>query len=139
MSFKDRCRLIKLIHIGKKKLDLDDEVYRALLLGVTGASSCRDCSLPELEQILAAMKKLGFRPKHLPVKPLQRGRFCTEAQRSYIKGLWELASREKTERSLRSMIKRIAGVDDLRFLTKPGASKVILALRDIAQKAKFNP
>jgi hypothetical protein len=50
-----------------------------------------------------------------------------------------LASRKKDETSLRAMIKRIGGVEDIRFLKRTDAQKVILALRDITGKAGYNP
>jgi hypothetical protein len=60
-------------------------------------------------------------------------------QEYYIRGLWDLASRIKDETSLRRMIKRIGGVDNIQWLTRENARKVILALRDIALKAGYNP
>jgi hypothetical protein len=50
-----------------------------------------------------------------------------------------LASRKKDEASLRAMIKRGDRADDIRFLRKENARKVILALRDICRKAGYNP
>jgi hypothetical protein len=41
--------------------------------------------------------------------------------------------------SLHAMTRRVGGVDDIRFLRKEDAQKVILALRDICWKARFNP
>jgi hypothetical protein len=60
-------------------------------------------------------------------------------QEYYIRGLWDLASRAKNEASLRGMIKRIGGVENIQWLTRENARKVILALRDIARKAGYNP
>jgi hypothetical protein len=59
-------------------------------------------------------------------------------QEYYIRGLWDLASRNKDIKSLRKMIYRIGGVSDIRFLGKREAQKVILALRAIAEKARYN-
>jgi hypothetical protein len=60
-------------------------------------------------------------------------------QEYYIRGLWDLASRAKDEASLRGMIKRIGGVDNIQWLTRENARRVILALRDIARTAGYNP
>jgi len=85
---------------------------------------------------------LGFRKKvdgvgKLSVPTLYR------RQKNYnedsIEEFWGLASRSKTERLLRVMIKQICGVDHPNFLTKASATKVISALREIAEKAGFNP
>ena len=135
-----RNRKLAAVHVLKKNLALDDTAYRDIIESVTGKRSAAACSDIELKTLLSRLHAVGRRrsPK-LPVRPEERGNLCSEAQRSYIKGLWALASREKTDSSLRAMIKRIAGVDDLRFLDASGARKVILALRDIALKAGFNP
>jgi hypothetical protein len=65
--------------------------------------------------------------------------WITARQEYYIRGLWDLASRKKDAESLRKMVYRIGGVDGIRFLKKEDAQKVILALRDIAGKAGFDP
>ncbi|MDR0557353.1 MAG: hypothetical protein LBG43_05730 [Treponema sp.] len=46
---------------------------------------------------------------------------------------------KQDERSLRRLIKRIGKVDDIRFLERKNAQKLILALRDITEKAGCNP
>ena len=88
--------------------------------------------------LLKGMKSLGFTVKKLPVKNLDRGQ-ANEAQLSYIKGMWELVSREKTEHALNRFVGRIAGVDHLRFLDVAGAQKVTLALRTMMIKAGYDP
>jgi len=57
----------------------------------------------------------------------------------YIKGLWELSARVKTEAALNRFIKRITGVPYLRWLDVKTAQKVILAVRDIAVQAGYDP
>jgi hypothetical protein len=139
----DRKRWISVVHVARKKLNLDDEAYRGILSGA-GADSSKDLQTAEqFNEVMKAFVALGFRyqgsKKSMPVTDEQRGNFCNEKQRYYIKGLWELASKAKDEKSLSRMIKRIGGVDDIRFLTKRRASSVILALRNIAWKAGYNP
>ena len=56
--------VIKLIHVARRELRLDDDTYRALLTSVIpGKSSCRDMSLPELQAVLEAMEEKGFKVK----------------------------------------------------------------------------
>lgn len=59
-------QLIKLIHIAKQKLGLDDETYRALLIAETKKSSCSKMLKHELEKVYEAMKLKGF--EHTGVK-----------------------------------------------------------------------
>lgn len=58
----NRTNLIKLIHVAKRKLGLDDETYRAAIAGVVpGKTSCRDMKIGELEQVLKALENKGFK------------------------------------------------------------------------------
>lgn len=142
VAASDRKRWVSVIHVAKKELGLDDEAYRAILSGASASSASDIGTAEQFDAVMKAFVVLGFRykaKKTMPVSDEQRGTRCSERQRYYIKGLWELASRARDEKSLRSMIKRIGGVDDIRFLTKKKASAVILALRDIAWKAGINP
>lgn len=64
--------LIKKIKVAQKQLALDDDNYRAILLRVTGKSSCADCDLVQLQRVEAEMERLGFQPttKSIGRKPL---------------------------------------------------------------------
>lgn len=61
---KLRRSLIAKIKIAQKELGLDDATYRAVLLRVTGKSSCTECSIPELERVAEDMRQHGFKPKN---------------------------------------------------------------------------
>jgi hypothetical protein len=135
---------LALIHVAKKQLGLDEEAYRAVLSGA-GVSSAKDIQTKEqLDVVMYAFKQLGFEPSGKAgmkrnTVPGRSSGMISHRQEYYIKGLWELASRAKDEKSLRRMIKRIGKVDDIRFLPRRSASAVILALRDICWKAGINP
>jgi hypothetical protein len=134
-----RKSLIRLIHVGRNKLGLTDDAYRALLRGASGRESCSVMTVPKLDRVLKALKTAGFRvEKRMPLKQEETGGAAAE-QLSYIKGMWELAARVKTEKALNAFIKRIARVDHIRFLDVKGAQKVILALRDMTAKAGYDP
>jgi hypothetical protein len=141
---------IQILHVAKRELKLDEEAYRALLFGASGVESASE--IKEWKQYyaaLAAFKALGFRVKSKTssasgLKETDTGtrrnpQWITSRQEYYIRGLWDLASRKKDLNSLRAIIKRLAGVDDISFLKREDAQKVILALRDITTKADYNP
>jgi hypothetical protein len=141
---------IQILHVARRECGLDEEAYRAVLSGSAGVESAGDLTTwKQYGDALAAFKTLGFRVKSkaggsggLKETGPQAGRDpgrITSRQEYYIRGLWDLASRKRDERSLRAMIKRIGGVDDIRFLDKKDAQKVLLALRDITKKAGYNP
>jgi phage gp16-like protein len=141
---------IRVLHVAKRQCGLDDEAYRALLWGAAGVESSSGVTTwRQYDDCLAAFKKLGFKVQsksggesELKEAEPQEGRqegMISSRQEYYIRGLWDLASRTKSEASLRKMTRRIGGVDDVRWLTREGAGKVILALRDIARKAGRDP
>lgn len=59
-----RTSLIKLIHVARRDLQLDDDTYRALLMRKTGKTTCRELTVMQLEQVLDAMKERGFRKQN---------------------------------------------------------------------------
>jgi len=134
-SEKRRKRLIQMIHIGKAKLGLEEDAYRAFLAGTCGRETCAAMTIRQLEAALRAMRGAGFSYSARRVRGEEIGKGATLAQLEYIKRLWAEASRLKTEASLRAMLRRIAGVDHLRFLTNRKASDVIRGLRNIARLA----
>jgi hypothetical protein len=135
---------LAIIHTAKKRLGLDEEAYRAILSGA-GVGSAKDIETDaQFNLIMGAFTRLGFLPsgRHKIQRntvPGSNPGMISRRQEYYIKGLWELASRAKDEKSLRAVVKRIGKVDGVSFLTRRDASAVILALRDICWKAGFNP
>jgi hypothetical protein len=137
---------LAIIHIAKKQVGIDDEAYRAILSGA-GVDSASDIKTDtQFNSVMTAFKNLGFKyqnrqngVKYKDTAPGRNPDYISKRQEYYIRGLWELASRAKDEKSLRAIIKRIGKVDDISFLSKKSASAVILALRDICWKAHLNP
>lgn len=58
----ERTRLIRLVQVGRRSLELDDETYRELLAQQSGKLSAADLTLQELDKVLLAMKGAGFKP-----------------------------------------------------------------------------
>jgi hypothetical protein len=139
---------IRIIHVAKNKTGIDDEGYRGILSGIGVSSSKELSSLEQFDYVMAAFKNLGFTYSPRLSKSPGRKRaatvpdvegFITQKQEYYIKGLWQLCSRIKDDKSLKAMIKRIGRVDDIRMLRREKASAVILAMRDICWKAGLDP
>lgn len=136
---------LALIHIAKKELKLHDEAYRAIL-GSVGLDSSKNLKTEnQFFEIMKAFENLGFKKKKQAnyfFKNKQKGGGhdrITKKQEYYIRGLWDLASRNKSEKSLNTFIQRISGIGNIAWLTVNDATKVILALRDIAKNAGYNP
>lgn len=55
-----RKKMIAKIHIAKKQLGLEDDVYRDLLENITGLRSCSKMNYGQFEMVLNALKRKGF-------------------------------------------------------------------------------
>lgn len=135
----DRSKIIQLIHIAKSQIGLSDENYRAVLESTAKKTSCSEMTLFELNEVLKAMKKLGFKVKKLETREEEIGWDASKAQMDYIKGMWERVARDKSDRALYKFIKRITGADHPRFMTAKDSQKVIIALRKMMADAGLNP
>ena len=133
---------IRNIHVAKSKLKLSEEEYRGILNGCAGVDSSSE--IKELKQycaVMAAFKKLGFKlTSDSEVSHRRRNPdWITFNQEKYIRGLWQLVSQKKNEDSLNKFVSRVAGVNHLSFCKKEDATKVIIALRQMAINRGINP
>lgn len=135
-------RLIRLVHVAKNQLMMDDGEYRALLANLScGKTSSTKLSVEELELAVKAMKMRGFvlttraqaatGKKDLPVPTPHR---TMEGQVKKIRALWlELhemgAVRSASELSLSRFVKRMTGIDYQGWLGTDDAVRVIEHLK----------
>ena len=134
---------LKRIHILKSLLGLDDDLYREMLMSF-GVCSSKDLTFTEASVMLdiletrAEERNLWKRmPK--PYEDLNRdSKMATPPQLRMIKGLWReicyFDNNEFANKSLRKFLKTKFKVDDINFLTKTKAIKVIQAIKAIKQK-----
>lgn len=85
-KFNKKLNLIKLIHVGKTKLALDDELYRDILTSTTGKTSSKDLNLAQLEAVLDRMKQLGFVVDSKPKSEVKN--LASDPQSKLIRHLW---------------------------------------------------
>ncbi|WP_065204283.1 gp16 family protein [Shewanella woodyi] len=62
-QFKPKAWYIKMIHIGKNQLKIDEQSYRANLMELTGKRSCLDMEITDLFKVLEFLKSKGFKFK----------------------------------------------------------------------------
>lgn len=128
---QDRQRLIRLIHVGKRELGLDDDTYRAMLSNVvTGKSSSSAMTVPQLERVVAAMKDKGFKVKGGAGTRPQ----AADKQSSKIRALWLELHRlgyvgNPEEAALAAWVQRMTKVAALQWLSGKQASMVIEELK----------
>ena len=131
MKFNKKLNLIKLIHVAKTKLGLEDDVYRGILESTTGKTSSKLLTPAQLEAVLDRLKQLGFEVESnkTGVKNL-----ASDAQSKLIRHLWlQLyhAGQVKngSEKALAKFIENRVKVSALQFLSTESADMVINHLR----------
>ncbi|CVF20228.1 gp16 family protein [Serratia marcescens] len=138
-----RQRLIRLIHVGKRELGLDDEVYRALLMGSVQKDSTSVMSLPELERVLERMKRSGFKVRVKSARPPAQSRpgrpLAQYPEARKVRALWLFlhqlgAVKNPSEEALAAYVKRIAKVDALQWTNGNQTEALIETLKKWAMR-----
>ena len=138
-KFNKKLNLIKLIHVAKTKLGLDDDVYRDILESTTGKTSSKLLTPAQLEAVLDRLKQLGFEVESnkTGVKNL-----ASDAQSKLIRHLWlQLyhAGQVKngSEKALAKFIENRVKVSALQFLSTESADMVINHLRQWCKRCNI--
>ncbi|MDF7669853.1 regulatory protein GemA [Orbaceae bacterium ESL0721] len=126
-----KSKYIKLIHIAKKQLNLDDETYRHLLLTATKKFSTKDMTVWELEKVIVSLKAKGF----TVTSSKKAGKItATKPMHKKIRSLWlELADagivKNRSEKAINAYVKRVTGVELMDWLNPAQTMKVIESLK----------
>lgn len=125
-------QLIKLIHIAKSKLSMDEDTYRSILMRIGKKTSSKDLSLPELMQVLEHLKQCGF--KVAPPKRAGTLSQSKKAQAKKIRSLWLTlhtlgAIQDSSEYALSRYVKRMVKVDHLNWINIAQGSLLIESLK----------
>lgn len=130
-----RQKLIRLIHVAKRELRLDDATYRGILQAAVKKSSSSEMTVPELEKTLEHMKRCGFKVRSKKSSiPLAQ-----DPESKKIRALWiflhELGLvRNSSEAALAAYVKRITGVEALQWLNGQQAETMIESLKKWAMR-----
>lgn len=123
----DRRRsLLAAIHTGRRRLGLDEDVWRALLRRVTGCGSLREVDEDGLRLVLEELRARGFAGFRRLDEPHQRK----------IMALWRAMWRRGLvrERDPDGFVRRMAGVDRLEWLRADDALPIIEALKEWSER-----
>ena len=137
---------IRKIHTLKSAIGLDDDLYRDMLMSF-GVQSSKDLTYAEAIIFLEILEEKAValnRWKKLPKKYSDLNRpdnMATDAQLRMIEGMWrEICYFDNdyfATKSLRKFLKSKFKVDDVMFLTKAKAIKVIQAIKGIKNNLKI--
>ena len=109
--------LIRLIHVARRDLNLDEHNYRAILFAQGGNESLAAMPIDGMKKVLDYLKAQGFKVRTTKTDRKQ----ATGKDASKVRALWlflhELgAVRDPSEAALTAYVKRIAKVDDVQWM-----------------------
>ena len=143
----DRQGLIRLIHVAKRDLQLDDDTYRTILQRVAGKGSSSELTVPELEKVLEHMKRSGFKVRSKgkaprsaqPAKAKPSRPLAQDGESKKVRALWQFLHqlgvvKNPAEEALAAYVKRIAGVDALQWINGEQAERLIETMKKWAMR-----
>ncbi|MBS0367597.1 MAG: regulatory protein GemA [Proteobacteria bacterium] len=122
MPTPEQSRLIKLCHVARRDLQLDEDTWRAMLMEVTGKRSSKELTVPQLNRVLGHLKEKGFKVrKPKAAAPAERRPLDSASESQKARAVWLLlveigTVRDPSEAALNAYVRRQAGVDDLRWV-----------------------
>jgi phage gp16-like protein len=139
---------IKIIHVLKSALAMDDGTYRAMLFKSFRVESSKQLTCLQAQELLIDLenkaisagvwKKMHDQKKKYDEMKDRMGGMATPSQLRLVESLWgevsysaDQASRDK---ALRSFLEKFAKISHLRFLDSVQASKVIEALKSMKRR-----
>lgn len=128
---------IRLIHVAKNQLGMDDAAYRAMLARVTGVRSAMDLGEQAFVAVMAEFERCGFVRAPVPVRQ------ATNAHDRPAEAQWRGIETLARKVGFRGMLDprfigwmtAIAKVSHPQFLDANGARSVIAALTNWSQRA----
>lgn len=120
---------LRLIHVAKAKLSLDDVAYRAVLANLTGKASAKDLNQAEFDAVLAHFEQLGLRRADTFERLGYRPGMATPNQLRYIVGLWRKYTGRSDEAALNHWLENKFAITHMRFASRQTAQQAITALK----------
>ena len=122
--------LLAKVHIAKKDLGVDEDIYRMILREEFGVESAADLANRELEQLVLRFESRGWKAKsgqaQGPAPTGDKARGQVDALKERIGQ--ELLHSELNEKRLRGLVRKVCKADDLRFCHNAGDLKRLLAI-----------
>lgn len=143
--FKLSREKIALIHVARRDLQLDDDIYRSVLREVAGVGSSAELSLSGFDAVMSRFERLGFKSRTAQAGDMagasgdarqlgDRPGWATSAQLDYIRNLWVQWLGRDDEAALARWIENKYHVSALRFLDVVAAQKAIEGLKCMAKR-----
>lgn len=132
-AIAERSRLIRLIHVGRRDLQMADDAYRSIVAGVAeGKTSAADCNNLELRRVLDHLKRAGFKVRRSqPAARHGERTLDTSPEATKVRALWLLLHRigvvrDPSEAALAAYVHRMVKVDAMQWARRTGRMDTII-------------
>lgn len=137
----NRQAMLAKVHLAKKELGLPEESYRDVLECVTGKRSAGQLNEAQLDLVIEAFKREGWKPggqrqpKRAGSRPIAGGPVAAKARALWL-SLYHLGEvSDPSEKALDAFVKRQLGLGSLRWLPAEQCSSVVEALKAWCERA----
>ncbi len=127
------------VHIAKHQLGLADDDYVAVLIRETGHGSAKDCSQAELEKVLRAFERQGFKTKARAPGAKRGASSADYPAARKARAMWISlgllgAIGDTSEKALETFARRQLHCDRLQWANQALVYKLVEALKAIAER-----
>lgn len=122
----------KLIHHAKRRLNMTEPDYRAMLQRVAGVMSSSDLDDASFSAVMDELGRLGFQTVQKAPQYGDRGGWATESQLNYIRSLWRKYAGTEDEAGMERFLEKHFQISSLRFLDSATVPKVIVTFKRMA-------
>ena len=126
---------VRLVQVARRRLNLQEDDYRSLLMRAGGVSSCTHLSEAGFRQLMEMFAYLGFQSTSAVSNFRRREGFATSGEVAAIRRLWrEYTAGEGKAANLDKWLESTFHVSALRFLPAEKGPKAIAALRAMQRR-----
>jgi hypothetical protein len=130
---------LSLIHLGKSRLHMAEDDYRALLHRCAGVDSAKKLDQTGVDAVIREFARLGFVAVSQGKRYGARDGMASEAQIQRIRSRWRSYTGTDDEVGLRTWLQNHWGVADLRFIDAKLANSIIGASENMYAWRKDHP
>lgn len=121
---------IALLHVAKRQLGLDDDVWRDLLRDWGRVESSADLTEHGFTLVMYRLEQLGFQSTFKKKNFGDRRGMATASEVAFIRSMWkQLHADDEAEAGLNAWLEKYHKVSALRFVDAKKAGKAITALK----------
>lgn len=130
---------LALVHVAKKKLGLDDDMYRAILQKLGGVESAKNLDAAGFKVVMEYFNSCGFKSTWRERTYGERAGMASPRQVELILKLWREYTGTDDKHALNKWLERTCKLSALAFLTPKAAQDAITGLKKMTRRGAGKP